>query len=489
MVDMREIGSIGIDHMGGRVIDEWHRDLQGVGALKLFREMIDNGIAGAWYSLFELLVRQGRPRVDRGRDAPSAELERDRIHESLHDMLTPLDVIVGESALGGAFGFVDWEKVFKVRRGPEEIDPTLRSMHSDGRIGWLDWALRTPETLCRWKFDDRSRWTHFVQAAPPEYREIPIPREKLIHFTPRPWKRSPEGRSMLRSASIPYRLAKGYSEQQGIAGFRNAAGLPYMTFPAESWDATSTDPQAQAAVALRLSMTKQLGQVRMGEYAALALPPETDRNGQPTGFKIGQLEGPKSLVPFDAWIKHWESRILITILCEHVLIGLDKANLSITGRDTDFFALSLGAILGGATEEMTRAAAELSTLNGVPPEDHAVIRHDDIEAPELGQMATYVATVLGIEPGRLNDVLRRHLETWGQLPIGALGEQPTEANVVLNGAQLDTQIKLMIAVGDGTISRDAAVNFLIINFGMSVDAAASIVPEPPMQSGDEATDV
>lgn len=484
--DRREIGSTAIRQWGGRVFDEWHKDLIGPKAMKLYREMVDNsGVYGGWFALLEMLIRQGRPRVDKGRDTASAELERVKIEQSLGDMATPIYVVAGEIALGPVFGFVPWEKIFKIRRGPNEADPMLRSKYSDGRIGWFDWGLRPPESLSRWEFDERGRWTAMIQHDQ-NYRELPIPREKLIHFTPRPWKRSPEGRSFLRSSTIAYRMAKGHAEQEGICGWRNAAGLPFMTFPPNSWDEESTDPDTMRAVALRKEMMKELGLVRNGEFGALGVPAKVDRNNQPTGHELGQLEGPRTMFPYDSTIKRWDSRGLIALLCEHVLFGIDKQlNLAIRDTGTDFFALALGAILGGWCEEITLAASELSTFNGISPEDHVVIRHDDIEAPKLAEMATFVSTILGVEPSRLNDLMRRHLETWGQLPNGAFGEQPQESSVTLNGAQLDTQLKLMELVGTGAIERDAAIAFLMVNFAMSRENAESIIPEEPEEPIEE----
>src|SRR5688572_12932650 len=122
-MDTRELGSFALDHQNGRLNEEWHKDLQGGEAMRTFREMIDNSaVLGGWYTLFEFLLRQANLRVDAGRDADSARKERDRIMESLNDMETTPEQIVGEIASAGAFGFAVWEIVYKIRRGPDELD-------------------------------------------------------------------------------------------------------------------------------------------------------------------------------------------------------------------------------------------------------------------------------------------------------------------------------------------------------------------------------
>lgn len=423
-VSLSELGSNAIEQYQGEVHEEWRTDLQGSSAMKKYREMIDESpVLGGWYTIFEFLLRQANLRVDAGREAASAKAERERIDESFKDMKTPTDVLIGEIASGGPFGFGVWEKVFKIRRGPGETDTSLRSKYEDGRIGWYDLAFRPQDSLSRWDFDAKSEWSAFVQCSPPTYEEVAIPREKLVHLVLRPWKRSPEGRSMLRSSVDAYEKARGHAERESIAGFKNAAGMFYMQTPIETWDQSDT-PEAQEARAIKRQVVKDLGKLTLTEYAAMAIPPEEDRDGVKTGWKLGQVEGAKVLFPYDTVIKRWESRELLPVLCDHLLFGHnDHGSFAMKDRSTDLFALALGAILKRACAVLTEAAAELSTMNGVPAEDHAVVAYDDIETPELTQMANFVAQVLGVDPTQLNDVIRRYLEQYAKLPAGSLGVQ------------------------------------------------------------------
>lgn len=422
MVQMGEIGTTGLDHAGGMINEEWNQDLQGSAAMRKFREMVDNSaVLGGWFALTELLIRQVDLRVDAGRDADSARAERDRIRESFDDMENPVDVIISEISSSLPFGFDVHEKLFKLRRGPEESDPTLRSDYTDGRIGWRDWAFRSQDTVQEWEFDGNGRWTAFVQSAPPDYRPRVIPREKLIHFTPRAWRRSPEGRSMLRSAVRAYNLAFGHETQEGIAGEKNASGQLWATTPLEGWG-NNADANA---VAIRREIEKGIAKFRRGEYTALTFPPEKTRNGEETGFKLAQLDGARAMFPYGETIRRLEGRQLIAVLSEFILSGIEQhGSFSLHDSKTNLLALALGAILKGLCAVLTIAAAELSTLNGVPVEDHTVVCHDDIETPELTHMANFVAQILGIDPSRLNDELRRHLELYARLPAGALASPP-----------------------------------------------------------------
>src|SRR5688572_639513 len=95
-ISLEEVGSLALEQYQGELHDEWRTDLQGSAAMKKFREMVDESAPlGGWYTIFEFLVRQADLRVDAGRDAPSAIIERDRIDESFKDMETPVDQIVG----------------------------------------------------------------------------------------------------------------------------------------------------------------------------------------------------------------------------------------------------------------------------------------------------------------------------------------------------------------------------------------------------------
>lgn len=433
-VDLGEIGTAGFDHSGGRLQDEWHRDLQGPDAIRTFREMVDNmGVLGGYHALAELLLRQVGIRVDAGADTPAAKKERDRIEESIKDMKTPTDLVIGEMASSLWAGFDVHEIEYKIRRGPNETDPKLKSKYEDGRIGWRDWSFRAQETLEHWEFDDHGEWLEFVQQAPPDYRLRRMPREKLIHFTPRPWKRSPEGRSMFRSAVRAYRLAISHETQEGIAGERNASGQLWAEVPIEAFG-QNADPQAATN---KREIEKGLGKFRRAEYSALTFPSALTRTKEPTGYALHQMEGARAMFPYDTTIRRLESRILIAVLSEFILSGIEThGSFSLHDSKTNLLALALGAILKCICSMLTAAAALLSTMNGIPAEEHAIIAHDDIETPDLTHMANFVSQILGIEPGRLNDELRRYLEIYARFPTGALAAPELDEPINLDDDQI-----------------------------------------------------
>lgn len=424
MTSTAELGAIGIRHYSGYVREEWNHKLAGR-EMHMYREMLDNvPVLGGWFALIELVLRQVDLRVDARRDAPSAIQERDRIEESLKDMRTPLRTVLGEVASGMPFGFVAWEKTFKVRRGPDETGRELRSKYSDGRVGWFDWGLRSQETIERFSFDDHDEWISMEQRIPSTQRVATMPREKLVHFVPRSWKRSPFGWSSLRSCVRAYRLLMGHEDKEAIGADKNHAGQIWAELPV-----TYFGPSADAdSTAIKAAIEEGIGKFRSGEYSALTFPAEFGDDGVTrTGFKLNQFSGARGGFPSDTVIRRIESRMLIALLADVLIMGQgDHGSFALSATKKNLLAMAIGSIVSGACEVFTEQASELSTLNGVPPEDHAIIAHDDIETPELTHVANFVAQILGVDPARLNNEMRRYLETYARMPRGALGEEPAE---------------------------------------------------------------
>lgn len=410
-----EIGSIGINHHGGYLYEEWNKQLAGREA-KVFREMLDNvGVLGGWFNLVELMMRAVPLRVDAGRDTPSAQAERDRIDESLHDMRTPVRTITGEGASGLPFGFVAWEKTYKIRRGAND-NRSLNSKYADGRIGWGDWSLRAQETIERFEFDSFDEWAAMVQQHPATFAQVTIPREKLVHFVPMSWKRSPVGRSMLRSVYRIYKLLLGHEEKEAVGADKNLAGMVYAELPIEYFG-----PNVSPALrAIRTEIETNIAKFRSGAYSSLTFPAEEDSVGQKTGMKLNQFEGARASFNSHQVIQRLEGRLLICVLADILIMGQDVGHSHALGKVKDnLLEVAMGSVLDGMCEIMTEEAAILSTLNGVPVEDHSIITHVGLDVPELTHMANYVGQILGIDPSRLNPILREHLEQEARLPAGS----------------------------------------------------------------------
>jgi hypothetical protein len=421
-VNLSPIGTTGIEHYRGEIREEWDREMQGRQATKIYREMEDNiAVIGAFPALIEFLMRQVTLRVDARNESAEAIDERDRIDESLNDMETSLHNFFSEFVTGLVYGFVPFEKVYKMRRGPEQSDPKLKSKYSDGRIAWRAWSIRPQDSLHRWEIDDHGDWLGMWQLPPNQTQEVFIPRSKLMNFVLRSRGGSPEGRSMLRSSVRSYRFLKGHEEFEANGAQKNLAGVLDAQVPIECFDDDNPDPEVQKMVSLRKGIEETIAKVHRNEYTGIVRPTEEMPDGRKTGFALKELQGPARPFDSDKAIRRIESRILISFLAEGQILGLDKHGSHALGdTKTTTVAMIVGALLGTAMEVINEEVTNLTMLNGRPAAIAPIVRHSDIEIPDLTHMASFLNVVYAHFSPTVQAA--RWLERYSGMPSGVLGE-------------------------------------------------------------------
>ena len=117
-----EIGVSGLRVSGGRVIDEFNRNLSGDKAVKVYREMADNDpIAGALLFAIEMLVREvawrAEPAGVDGRSTPEAEGWATFLEECIGDMSSTWSQTVSSIVTFLPYGWSFLEVVYKRRDG------------------------------------------------------------------------------------------------------------------------------------------------------------------------------------------------------------------------------------------------------------------------------------------------------------------------------------------------------------------------------------
>jgi hypothetical protein len=71
-------------------------------------------------------------------------------------------------------------------------------------------------------------------------------------------------------------------------------------------------------------------------------------------------------------------------------------SFALSSDKTDLFAVALGTFLDIIKDVLNRfAVPRLFALNGFPVENLPEITHDDIETPNLGELASYIQTLTG----------------------------------------------------------------------------------------------
>lgn len=452
-VNLSPIGTTGVEHYRGEIREEWDRELQGRQGVKIYREMEDNiAVIGAFPALIEFLMRQVTLRVDAKQETPEAIDERDRIEESINDMETSLHGFFSEFVTGLIYGFVPFEKIYKMRRGPRQSDPKLKSKYNDGRIGWRAWSIRPQDSLYRWEIDDHGEWHGMWQLPSNRTQEVFIPKSKLMNFVLRSRGGSPEGRSMLRSSVRSYRFLKGHEEFEANGAQKNLAGVLDAQVPIECFDDDNPDPEVQKMVSLRKVIEETIAKVHRNEYTGIVRPTEEMPDGRKTGFGLKELQGPARPFDSDKTIRRIESRVLMSYLAEGQILGLDKHGSNALGdTKTNTVAMIVGALLGTAMEVINEEVVNLTMLNGRPAEIAPIIRHSDIEIPDLTHMASFLAVILAHFDPTVR--LARWAERYGGMPTGVIGEpktQPTEVTPPQDTLQNEPQDTLQNKTEDAT---------------------------------------
>lgn len=413
-----EIGTTGLKRWGGFIREEFLRELQGQRGMKVYREMRDNSaIVGACLGAVQMLIRQVNWRVEPF-SQEREDLERaEHFEQCRNDMSFTWAETIAEHLTMLPYGFAYHELVYK-RRGGDVNDPTRRSRHSDGRIGWRKIPLRAQDSLAPgdpWILDDAGGVQAMRQVAPPDYKERVIPIGKALHFRAHSEKNNPEGRSILRNSYFAWYFAKKICEIEGIGIARDLAGLPIGWLPPDCFgdDAgpnQKATKEAMERIVTSISRDEQEGVVLPLDYQAGTANKRYDLTLLSTG---GRRQFDTSVI-----VERWEKRIAMTMLQDLVLMGSPNT-VQYKGKNMpNLFATALGGWLDVIAEVYNlHAIPRLMVLNGWPSDRSPRLCHGSVEAEDLGAIGQFITamTQTGFRLGE-DEELEQHLRRLGGLP-------------------------------------------------------------------------
>lgn len=376
---MQELGATGLAESSGRIYEEWLRQLMGTQFFRAMREMADNDpIVGAMLFAIEMLMRGVTWDVNPySSDAADVE-RRDFVDANLKGMSHTMADFISEWMACPVYGFAPFEIVFK--RG------------DDGKIMVRKLAIRHPDTLDHWEFDESggvkamAQQSMYTQKGP-----VTIPIEKLLLFRVGMRKGNPEGRSLLRNSYIPYRRKKRIEEIEAVGIERDLAGLPTIYTPASWHSATATSGDKAL-----LEEAKKIGRnIRNDEQACLVLPMIKDAEGNQL-LKVELLTtGGRRNFDTGAVVQRYDQRIAMTILADVILIGHEAVgSFALSSSKTNLFSAGLGALLDDIAAVLNRhLVPRLFALNGMDPANPPEIVHGDIESTDLTELGDYVQKI------------------------------------------------------------------------------------------------
>lgn len=340
MPKMKEIGSTGLAEFSGIIQDEFLRELRGKEGAKKYKEMWYNSpIVGAGVLAIENLIRQISWNV-------VSDIEGDErvdfIEEARHGMSHSWNDHIIESLTFVVYGFSLFEECYK--------------RNDRGQIVWRKFAPRGQDTIHQWVFEPDGGLAGVKQLTSPTYRIIEIPIEKLLLYRTRVERGNPEGRSMLRTAWVPYYYSKHIQQIEAIGIERDLAGLPVITLPSgATTDDTDTSDLGKARIMVR--------NVRNDEQAGIVLP------SAEWTFELASTGGSRAFNT-DEIIRRYESRILMSMLAQFIMLGQNGVGTQGLSKDqSDFFSMAVDAVGDIIADTFTHyAIPKLLKLNGMDPE-------------------------------------------------------------------------------------------------------------------------
>ena len=429
------LGKSGLKEYGGRVDEEWLRQLKGDKSIKAFQEMRDNDpVVGAILYAIKTLVRQTEWRIEPSGDTPEHKAAADFVEECREDMAHSWHDLLSEILSMLTFGWAYFECVYKYRRGPDAKDGSERSKFNDGKIGWRKISIRAQETLCKWELDEDGSPAGMWQQPPPDYKMRYIPIEKALLFRTETHKSNPEGRSILRNAYRSWFYLKRIQEIEAVGIERDLAGLPVAHVPLEMLSPNASSAQ-KATVANIFEMVRK---VKRNEFEGVVFPAETDADGNASGFKFSLLSsGGRRPLDVNEIVKRYESRIAMSVLGEFVLLGMDGVgSFSLASNKTHLFSQAIGSYLQHISEVFTQfAIPKLLKYNGVAPEYFPRLAYEDIETPDLNELAGAIGTLSSAGVLTPDDELERWVRDFGNMPMPDSvtgreeGESPEEVDL------------------------------------------------------------
>jgi hypothetical protein len=392
-----ELGTTGLKRASGYVDEEFLPALRGRKAIQVYREMDDNdAIIGAlMFAVSNLIKEVDWQVVPAGKSTADAGAAR-LLESCMDDMSHSWSDFIQEALSALVYGWSWHEIVWKQRRGPWQREGKYRSKYSDNLIGIRKLPIRAQETWQRWIFDDSGDVRGMVQLAPPNYKTTTLPIERSLLFRYGSYKNNPEGKSMLRRAYRSWFYKKRFEEFEAIGVERDLAGLPMVRVPAAWLKARPGTDQYKQVQAYQ----KLVRSIRRNEQEGIVFPRSIDRDSKMDEFDFELLNGGgQRQFPTDSIITRLETRMLMTVLMDWIIVGHQTTGTYNMHVDkTGVAKTALNAITHNMLADTLNRhlVPRLFAINGWKPSALPMLVPDDVEAPDLTQLAQFMGATAGI---------------------------------------------------------------------------------------------
>ena len=355
-------------HSGYIVSPESNKDMAGTKRYTKFSELLVNcAIVGAGVRYYLNLVSKAswsvKPAMENNRQAQKLA---DFVKETMDGMETPWTRIVRRAAMYRFYGFSVQEWTAKRRK--------------DGRIGMLDVAVRPQSTIDRWDVDDHGKVRGVYQTSPQTFKEIFLPRGKIIYVVDDSLSDNPEGIGLFRQIYPHAQRLAAYERLEGIGFETDLRGIPIGRAPLAMLqqmvqEGKITEKQMNDWIKALTDFIEN--HIRAADSGLMldSLPYRTtDEKGNPSTIPMWDVKvitgEPGSLEEVAASINRVTRQIAILLGVEQLLLGSDSTGSHALSRDkTNAFFLIIDSTLTELAESFGKDyIGALWRLNGLPEE-------------------------------------------------------------------------------------------------------------------------
>lgn len=398
------------------VIDNRERDatLRGAEKWRTYTELLVNiAIVAAGVRYFLNLVSHGGWNFEAADPSnPEAVEIAKAVDAIVNDMETPWPRVVRRAAMYRFYGFSVQEWTAKRR--------------DDGTTGLFDVAPRPCHTIAKWDTDETGRVVGIVQQDPKSFREIYLPRGKVVYVCDDSIADSPEGLGLLRHLVEPAARLKRLQDLEMVGFDTELRGVPKLFAPlAELQSLVRRGQLSDADKEAVLAPLKEFMENHVrGRETAIMLDSDTfasvDPSVPPSGvrkYDIDLLQGSgNGQAEANAAIDRIAREMATVLGVEGLLLGGSKTGAYALAEDKSHnFYLILDSTLNELAWTFKRDLVDtIVELNGWPPElapkavpDKASIQDVEKVARTLAALAQAGAVLDPSDPAI--NVLRKRL--------------------------------------------------------------------------------
>lgn len=347
-VGLNEVGYSGNSLFNGVSTEEMYKELNHPYSLATYKKMSYHPSVNTPLSMYNSMVSKIKFRVVPVEDATKKEIKQAELVESmLDDMEVPMHDVLNDIMTMNTYGFSVLEKVYRRR------EKKSGSLHNDGVIGIRKLALRSQDSIEKFKFDASGNYvTHVVQDMSRvhdpynRYRDrlinkVEIPRSKFMLFNLGRNRSNPYGTSPLRDIYLPWKYLTSIEELEAAGVAKDLQGVPVMYIPAQYMSGDASPEQKIIFEQFKNIVRNLQNNSQSGVILPSAVDPETR---QPL-FKL-------ELLSTQGGKKNYDTTQVKEYYRAMIFIGMNADILLMGNTQTGSFALgSLKTSMTGAYVE------------------------------------------------------------------------------------------------------------------------------------------